>query len=400
MPTPEKAVDKRPSKLPAGFGAKRRLLDISIGRLQLDPQNPRLPEEIQGSTQGQLLAHLYEHFDLEEIAEPMATHGYFDEEPLVAVPVDLPKKITPDQGKETKEYVDYLQTCNLTVAEGNRRLATALLLLDEKLRKLLKVRTWPVLNDLVRKDLEVLPVIVYPTRAEVLPYLGVRHITGTKKWESYPKARYIVAMLEQGHSIQHIEHEVGDRSQAVLKNAVAFKTLQQARIELDWDIKRAKEDFSYLLLGIGQRSIKLFLGWSKQTGKNGEVKPIPLTEVSLDAPVPESHLSNLRDFLSWVYGEGAKVLPVIKESRDITNFLTHVVASKTAIEHLRQTRSLADAYDLSDGEEAMVRKSLAGANAKLQKVLGVAHRHKTPDVIADAEKCSDTAAQIVKTVKS
>src|SRR5260370_20696970 len=395
-----KNVVKPHTKIPAGFGRKRRLLDVAIERLQLDPQNPRLPEEIQGSNQPEMLTHLYEHLDLEEIAEPMATHGYFDEEPLVVVPIDLPKNITPEQGKETKGYVEFLDTCNFTVVEGNRRLATALILQDDALRKKLKTRTWPPLNKLVRNDLEILPVIVYPRREEVLPYLGVRNITGTKKWESYPKARYIALMLDQGHSIERIEHEVGDRSQAVVKNAVAFKTLQQARTELDWDIRRAKQDFSYLLLGIGQRSIKLFLGWSKQTGRNGDVKAIPFSEVSLEAPVPTPHLPNLRDLLSWIYGEGTKTLPVIKESRDITNLLTHVIASPTAVEYLRKTRDLEDAYDLSDGEEAMVRKFLAAANTKLQTILGVAHRHKTADVIADAEKCSDTAAQIVKTVKS
>lgn len=395
-----KTTTKVRSDIPAGLGRKRQLLDVKIERLQLDPQNPRLPEEVQGSKPPELLSHLYEHFDLEEIAEPMATNGYFDEEPLVAVPIALPKKLTPAKGEETKEYVEFLKTCDFTVVEGNRRLATALILIDDELRRKLKIRNWPAINSLVRDDLKLLPVIVYPTRQEVLPYLGVRHITGNKKWDSYPKARYIAAMLKEGYTIENIEHEVGDRSQAVLKSAIAFNTLQQARSEFDWDIARAKEDFSYLLLGIGQRSIKIFLGWAKLTGKNGDVKPIPLTEISLDAPVPEPNLANLRDFLSWVYGEGTKTLPVIKESRDITNLLTHVVASPTAIKHLRQTRNLTDAYDLSDGEESMVRKFLSAANAKLQKVLGVAHRHKTVDVIEDAQKCSDTAAQILKTVRN
>src|SRR5215467_2316997 len=152
-----KAAAKTSSALPAGFGRKRRLLDVEIERLHLDPENPRLPEEVQGSKHPELLAHLYEHFDLEEIAEPMATHGYFDEEPLVAVPIDLPKKITPEQGKENKEYLKFLETCNFTVVEGNRRLATALILQDDALRKKLKARTWPPINKLVREDLEVLP---------------------------------------------------------------------------------------------------------------------------------------------------------------------------------------------------------------------------------------------------
>ena len=76
---------------PAGFGRKRPQLNVPIERLHLDPANPRLPEEIQGRKEDALLDHLYHHFDLEEIAAPMAENGYFDEEQLVAVPNDLPK---------------------------------------------------------------------------------------------------------------------------------------------------------------------------------------------------------------------------------------------------------------------------------------------------------------------
>lgn len=251
----------------------------------------------------------------------------------------------------------------------------------------------------MRDDLDELPVIIYPTRKEVLPYLGVRHITGNKKWDSYAKARYIVAMLDEGHSVDDIVREVGDRSQGVLRNAVSYKVLQQAREELDWDIARAKEDFSYMLLAIGQRNIKIFLGWSKSKGKEDAVKALSLEEVELEAPIPETHLQNLRDFLSWIYGEGSKVLPVIKESRDITNYLTHVVASPKAVDYLRRTRDLREAYDLTDGEEAMVRNLLGTANTKLEKALGVVHRHKTAEVVAEAEKCSATASRVLKTVQ-
>ena len=284
------------------------------------------------------------------------------------------------------------------MVEGNRRLATARILRESSLRTKLRVRGWPELSTEVRQDLDLLPVIVYPSRNEVLPYLGVRHITGNKKWDSYAKARYIAAMIEEGHTVEDIEREVGDRSQGVLKNAVSYSILQQAKEELDWDISRAKSDFSYMLLAIGQRNIKIFFGWTKPSGKEG-VKALPLHEVPLDTPIPDSHLENLRDFLSWIYGEGTKVLPVIKESRDITSFLTHVVASEKAVEYLRTTRDLHEAYDLTDGEEAMVRRLLGTANTKLEKVLGVVHRHKTADVIAEAKKCAATANRVLKTVQ-
>jgi hypothetical protein len=391
-------MGKTQSDRPAGLGRKRPLLNVEIARLYLDPENPRLPEEAQGGTEDELRKHLYEHFDLEEIAAPMAENGYFDEEPLVAVPQKLPKKFLKAGATASTEYRDFLRNTEFTVVEGNRRLATAQILRDEAIRNKLKVRGWPTISAEVRTDLDILPVIIYPTRKEVLPYLGVRHITGNKKWDSYAKARYIAAMLREGHTVDDIVREVGDRSQGVLRNAVSYKILQQAKSELDWDLSRAKDDFSYMLLSIGQRNIKVFFGWTKP-GKDDSLKVLPLEEVSLETPIPETHLDNLRDFLSWIYGEGKKVLPVIKESRDITTYLSHVVASKSAVDYLRQTRDLREAYDLTDGEEAMVKKLLGTANTKLEKVLGVVHRHKTTEVISEATKCADTANRVVKTAR-
>ncbi len=326
----------------------------------------------------------------------MGRNGYFDEEPLVVVPQKLPTRLLPSDGKESKEYLRFIEqeTTHFTVVEGNRRLATAMILLDAKLRQGLKVRSWLEISERVRADLEVLPAIVYPSRKEVLPYLGVRHITGTRKWDSYAKARYIADMIREGHSVDEIEQQVGDRVQSVRKNAIGYHVLRQARQELDWDIERAKGEFSLLLLAIGQRSIKFFLGWATD-----RKKVLKLEEIRLDDPVPESHLAHLRDLLSWLYGEGSRVRPVIHESRDITNYLSHVVASPQAVEYLRKTRDLLEAYELTDGEEVMVRKLLQTANTKLEKALGVVHRHKSSDVIAEAEKCHETSGRIVKTLK-
>jgi hypothetical protein len=383
----------------SGLGRKRPLRNLAIGRLHLDPENPRLPEDVQGRGEDELMQHLYDHFDLDELATSMAQNGYFDEEPLVAVPNGLPKKLQDKPGQPpSPEYLAFLENAQFTVVEGNRRLATARILREPLIQKKLRVR-WPDISPEVRQDLDELPVIIYPTRKEVLPYLGVRHITGNKKWDSYAKARYIAAMLAEGHTVDDIEREVGDRSQGVLKNAISYSILQQAQTEIDYDISRAKDDFSYMLLAIGQRNIKIFLGWTKPAGKTGDVKALPLKEVSLEAPIPETHLQNLRSFLSWIYGEGSKVLPVIKESRDITTYLAYVVASEKAVEYLKRTRDLREAYDLTDGEEAMVRNLLGAANTKLEKVLGVIHRYKTLEVISEAEKCAGTAARVLKTVQ-
>jgi len=53
--------------------------------LFLDPQNPRLPIEVQGRNEEDIACALYRFFDIEELAYSMAENGYFDEEPLVAI---------------------------------------------------------------------------------------------------------------------------------------------------------------------------------------------------------------------------------------------------------------------------------------------------------------------------
>ncbi len=391
-----------PKTKPAGIGHKRPQLNIPIERLHLDSANPRLPEDVQGKPEPVILGHLFNHFDLEEIADPMGKNGYFDEEPLIAIPNDVPAKLLPKPGKlESSAYLAFINkaTTQFTVVEGNRRLSTARILREPALRREFKIRSWPEITAAVRDDLAILPVIVYPERNEVLPYLGVRHITGIKKWDSYAKARYIADMISKGHSVEDIEKQVGDRVQSVRKNVIAYQLLQEAREELDWDTTNARNDFSLLVLAIGQKNIKTYLGWRKVMPGSDKTKTLPLDEIPLDAPVAEGNLSRLRDLLSWLFGEGSKVLPVIKESRHITGYLQHVVASPPAVEYLQQTRNLIEAYDLTDGEEIMVRKLVKTANVKLEKALGVAHRHKTPDVIAEIEKCKETADRLLKTVK-
>ena len=69
-----------------GIGGKRPQLNLSVESLFLDPENPRLPEKIQGGNEDVLLLSLYEDFDLRELADSLSKNGYFDEEPLVGIP--------------------------------------------------------------------------------------------------------------------------------------------------------------------------------------------------------------------------------------------------------------------------------------------------------------------------
>jgi hypothetical protein len=370
-----------------GYGRKRLQVNKPIRLLHLDSQNPRLPEEAQGKREEELLSVIYKEFFLDELADSMAKNGYFDEEPLVAVPQDLPDGLDDNANPdEFREYIDRDST-ELIVVEGNRRLATVKLFLDAELREKLRIKHWPSLSAPVADDLKILPVIVYLKRSEVIPYLGVRHIVGIQKWDSYAKARYIVQLIEGGASVEGVKAQFGDRRDAVTPSYVGYKLLEQVEGEFGFDTRKAKEDFSLLLLAIGQGKIKRFLGL-----------PRKLSEVNPDEPITTGYLENLRDFVSWIFGDDEKDR-VIHDSRDITNYLSHIVDSPTAISYLKNTRDLMGAYDRTDGEEKMLLKYLNTASLKLEGALGVAHRHKTAEVIAEVEKCEQTVKALLKMVK-
>jgi hypothetical protein len=349
----------------------------------LDSENPRLPEEWQGKNQIEILRLLYQQFNLDELAESMEKNGYFDEEPLIITPNNLPADVNPLTKPNVEEqYKEFIEAENteFTVVEGNRRLATVKLLLNEHLRKEIKVvRDFPRPSPEVIDDLSILPVIVYPNRDEVVPYLGVRHIIGIVKWDPYAKARYLAKMIEGGSTVEQVQHQIGDTQNAVLKSYVSYRLLEQAKDEFGYDTKAAKNNFSLLMLALGQPTIKEFIGLPRR-----------LQEVNLDLPVPAEKVENLLDLLTWIFGYKNKQ-KLINDSRQITQQLKHILGNADAVAELKRTDNLVAAYDRTSGEEEVLLKRLSDASFNLEFALGVSTRHKTDEVIDLVERCANTA---------
>jgi hypothetical protein len=68
---------------------------------------------------------LYRDFNIDELADSMAQNGYFDEEPLVAIPKILPGNLIYEE-LSSENFENYIkqETTEFVVVEGNRRLAT------------------------------------------------------------------------------------------------------------------------------------------------------------------------------------------------------------------------------------------------------------------------------------
>jgi len=191
-----------------GKGGKRPQLNLSINNLFLDSENPRLKsnhiEEID------IIREHAENSKLEELAASLEMNGFFDEEPIVAVPRDLPEKFknkTYDELTWDYDYVDFIYRTDtqFTVVEGNRRLASIKILLIDEIRKQLKLENWPIPELFIKEDLSTLPAIIYTTRLEVMPYLAYRHSKGVSVWSNDEYEKYIEQMLAKGYSRENIE---------------------------------------------------------------------------------------------------------------------------------------------------------------------------------------------------
>src|ERR1044071_6852258 len=95
-------------RMEAGNG-KLEAVDIAVAALRLDVDNPRLPEDVRGGDEVAILKYLAEKTVLDEIARSMVENGFFSHEPLFV--------LANGDG-------------SFVVLEGNRRLATLMILLQ------------------------------------------------------------------------------------------------------------------------------------------------------------------------------------------------------------------------------------------------------------------------------
>lgn len=341
----------------AGKGRKRPLLDIEYSRLFLDTKNPRLPENIQGKKENDLLLFIKKGYYLEELAQSMASNGYLDEEPLVAIPINLDNKflsLSEEDLRANKEYQDFIEnpTTQFTVVEGNRRLSTVKLLLSGGLSSF-------KLTPEIAADLKILPVIIYPKRDDVLAYLGVRHINPVRKWDAYAKARYIAELTEKyGLNIDDVQKRIGDTSNSARKTYICYKLIKLMESEFDYDSKNAKDRFSFLILATGQSAIKRYIGlpenWNEVT--------------NFDNIIEIGNRVKLKNLFNWIYGDGDN-LPIIKESRDITNKISPILRNANATTYLEEVKDIEGAYDRSDGDSELLTKYFRLIYTKLNSAL-------------------------------
>jgi hypothetical protein len=162
----------------------------SVASLHLDVKNPRLGRETSARAPREVIQYLFEHDKALEVAQSIATRGYFPNEPLLAINEN-------DQ---------------LIVVEGNRRLAALKALREPGLLE------GPIQRQLERlsrqiedpNDIATVPVTVAPSRRATDKQIAGRHIgTPVLAWQAENRASFILDKLAEGYSNEQLRDQLG-----------------------------------------------------------------------------------------------------------------------------------------------------------------------------------------------
>lgn len=300
----------------------KTIAKVSIERLALDHQNPRLVSTADELSNVEIVAQLYRSEDLGELLQSVAANGYLDIEPLVVL-------------AESKL---------LTVLEGNRRLATILLfdnpnLADEVFKhERLRIAV-PSLSSQFRSTLREVSVYRVKDRADARSFIGFKHINGAAKWQSYAKARFAAKWYRDGDvSLSDIAAQIGDKHDTIKRMVNAIYVLEQADdaaiFELS-DRSNPRFNFSHLYTALSRATYMQFLGLEEAWTR---FDPTP-------NPICHENLDRLGEVLKWLYGSKEEgVEPVVKSQNPDVRRLGEVLGSSESLSILRATRSLSDAH--------------------------------------------------------
>jgi hypothetical protein len=325
---------------------------IPLERLHFDPQNPRLPKKLEDATEGEVLEWMLTDASLSELMGSIATQGYFAGEPLLVI---------PKEGYES----DFI------VLEGNRRLGALKLLNDPNLANARKHTVNEIVENADHRPKEA-PVVIYPSKNEVLEYLGYRHITGVKSWDPLEKARYLKLLIEKDIFIESASQEeirlayrsvakiIGTKSDYVARLVLGLEIYSLIEEKGFFNLNINSDDFSFSLIttALGFPEISRFLGIETYWNPN------------LDA----IEIDNLKEFTQWTFEKnGPSNNTKLKESRNLSK-LNQILVIDSAIKAFREGESIDNALLYTGQPLLAFEKSISDAQSNLQIAIDRIHK--------------------------
>ena len=313
--------------------------------IKLDPYNPRLSAEEEGSSQAQLIEIMIKRFKIEELAESIIESGYLPFDPLVG----------------------YRDNEAIVVREGNRRIAVLKLLLEPSFAPERSRGRWKVLSESLpeehRAEIESVEIQVYDDRdnIDLSTYLGFRHVTGPLRWPALEKAGFIAELVQRGWDYPRIGKRIGSYGRHVERHYVAFQIVQQAiALEIP-GAEKMRQRFGVLMRALQTPGIRDFLGVE-----------YPDDPAQSREPVPSNQEREFIEFVKWTFGWtlDTEVAPIVTDSRQLSDW-GKILESPEAVAYLRRSPRPAfeRAWFRSGGQATSVAESLFLAADHLQEVV-------------------------------
>ncbi|MDX8127171.1 ParB/RepB/Spo0J family partition protein [Methylomonas sp. OY6] len=306
---------------------KVELIDTS--QIDFDPENPRFYRLNDAHSVVAVIEEMLDDESVQDLMLSIGQKGYFEGEPLLVI-------------KEGERY---------TVIEGNRRLAAVKLLNGEVPPPNRRKNSIAfILSETVEPPPKKLPCLVYEGRREILRYLGYRHITGIKEWDSLSKAKYLAQLREEFYAdlddaaqMRSLSKDIGSRPDYVAQLLTALRLYIRAEGKnfFDLPIEAKDVEFSLITTALSYSDISNWLGLESRK------------DISMSGLKEE----NLKRAFAWMFSKDQQGNTILGESRKLKD-LAAVVQSTDAIEVLEETGRLSEAYLYTDGPQVALENAL------------------------------------------
>lgn len=343
---------------------------VPTSDLDFDPDNPRFYRLNSHHTVAEVIDEMLADESVQDLMLSIGQKGYFAGEPLLIVK------------NADGRYI---------VVEGNRRLAAVKLLNGELLppaRR--KISVNEIRNEAIEAPPTELPCLIYQERRDVLRYLGYRHITGIKEWDSLSKARYLAELrgefydgLAPADQMRSLAKDIGSRSDYVAQLLTALSLYVHAEDAKFYGLPIDAKDieFSYLTTALNYKKICNWLGLD---GKSD----IDMKNVNGD---------NLKKAFAWMFAKDQQGRTILGESRNLDQ-MAAVVASEEATLVLEQNGKLSEAFLYTDGPEAALQQAFDLALERVRVIWNMLP--KTSPLNANHLAQADTLFEDVKDVRT
>ena len=343
---------------------KRQVTHVMLNHLLLDDKNPRFGLQNRSASQEQILDRIVEKFGVDDVLSSLAVNGYFEAEPLVCRRVS--------------------ESADLTVVEGNRRLAACLIITkdgrssNQAKRSAEFSRLW---EEHGRQRIDPVPAITFDAdeqEKEILSYLGVRHIASAQPWDSYAKAAWVAQVVEFNElNIKEVSRMIGDRHRTVNRMLEGYYLVRQLTDEGKFNqqdsLRRGRGSvtdypFSWVYTILGYTAIRNFLELTD-------------TEAHSD-PIEEKNLDNAALLLRSMFGDKSRGRSAaISDSRQIGS-LASAFADREKVRLLEQGKTLSEIDVLTQPIEQRLSEGLGVIRDTLRDLIAGLSEQDIPQEVA------------------